>query len=118
MIMKIAVCSSDGQKVDLHFGKTDEFYIFEITGGAKVPLGKRAVPRLSPAEGYLVESGETHDFDQDQFDLVSNAIKDCKEVYTTRIGAVPEAKLLLKGIGVRVCNCPVDQIPGCDHNCQ
>ena len=116
--MKAAVCSSDGSHVDLHFGKTSVFYIFEIENGLKTMIGKRSIDKYSPSEMYLKEGNESHEFDRQKFDKVYEVISDCGKIYTTSIGDVPKHKLEEKGIAVQLCNCPVNMIPTCSGNCK
>lgn len=116
--MKVAICSSNGSHVDLHFGKTSNFYIYELSKKEKFFIDKRSVGKYSPVKKFLREEGESHPFDQKKFDAVYNVIGDCKKVYTVSIGEVPKKKLHEKGIEVQLCNCPVDLIPICGGNCK
>lgn len=56
MSVKIAVATSDGENVDLHFGKADSLLIFELEeqGGTKTFVQKEA--RSVPAETSLEAS--------------------------------------------------------------
>ncbi len=116
--MKAAICSSDGSHVDLHFGKTSVFYIFEIENGLKTMIGKRSIDKYSPSDIFLKEGNESHVFDRQKFDKVYEVISDCEKIYTTTIGEVPRKNLEEKGISVQLCNCPIDMIPTCKGNCK
>lgn len=116
--MRVAICSSDGSNVNLHFGKTNTFYIFDIEHNLISLMEKREVGKYSPTEKFLRESGESHTFEQEKFDLVYHTISDCRKVYTVSIGDVPRQKLSEKGITVQLCDCPIDSISTCNGNCK
>lgn len=116
--MKIAICTSNGSDVDLHFGKTDTFYIYQIDNGIKSLLDKREVEKYSPVKEFLKDTGDTHKYDSIKFEFIYNTIKDCKKIYTVSIGEVPRQKLDDKGIEVQICNCPIDLISTCNGNCK
>lgn len=44
MALKVAIASSDGKNVDLHFGKAKDFLIYELQGSSFSFLEKRKVP--------------------------------------------------------------------------
>ena len=44
MSVKIAIASSDGLKIDLHFGQAKEFFIYELQKGVFVQIEKRELP--------------------------------------------------------------------------
>lgn len=91
VVMKIAICSSDGRSVNEHFGRTETFYIYEFRGNKSKFLEKRKTSKYSPPE-------PGHKFDSGKFEAVFNVIKDCKIVYTLKIGVLPALKLKEKGI--------------------
>ena len=116
--MKAAICTTDGSKVDLHFGKTSIFYIYEIEKDAKTLLEKRIVEKYSPSKEHLIESNISHIFDPKKLEFICNTISDCKKVYTVSIGEIPKQKLATKGIEVQLCNCPIELIPTCSGKCK
>lgn len=116
--MKVAICSSDGIDVDLHFGKTSEFYIYNIHGGHKTFLEKRGLEKYSPTEEFLSGLSSDHEFDSNKFDAVYKALSDCKKIYTVSIGAVPSEKLKEQGMEIQLCSCPISSIPTCSGNCK
>ncbi len=110
--MKIAVCTSDGNKVDLHFGKTSTFYVYEIEKGEKNFIDKRDVG------AYCSSENKDHGFKIDKFEMTYQALKDCKKLYTASIGDTPKLKFEEKGIEVKLCSCDIDSIPTCSGNCK
>lgn len=112
--MKVAICTTDGAEVDLHFGKTETFYIYEVKGGGQTLVEKRNV------ESYCSCGDEpvAHDFDKPKFDKIFETIKDCDKLYTVRIGDAPLQKLQEQGMEVKLCSCAVDSIPTCSGNCK
>lgn len=85
---RIAVTSSDGKKIDEHFGKADKFLILEIeNNNFKIVEERKNVPICS-------ENGHT----QDKVNKTVNIISDCSAVFTSRIGMGPTLVLQDKGI--------------------
>jgi hypothetical protein len=115
--MKVAICSSNGVNVDLHFGKTSTFYIYEIAGGAKEFIETRDIDAYCVAEEFPT-SDPDHKFEQEKFDPVYKTISDCKKLYTVQVGDTPKLKLEEKGITVQLCSCPIDEIPTCNCKCK
>lgn len=116
--MRIAVCTSSGSDVDLHFGKTTTFYIYEVEKGRKTLLAKRKVEAYSPSAEFLKESEGSHAFDPSKFELAFAVISDCRKLYTLDIGDEPASKLKEKGIEVQLCDCPIEKIPTCSGKCK
>lgn len=112
--MKIAITSSDGVTVDQHFGKADCFYIYEAEHGKLNFVEKRDVVAYCKSS---VQSS-THNFDNDKFISVFEALKDCMKIYTKQIGDTPLQKLKEEGIEVQLCGCEIDSISGCSGNCK
>ena len=115
--MRIAVTTTDGEKVDQHFGKATSFNIYDMVDG------KLKMVDLRQVESYCeCENGEpvdpNHKFSNDRFSMVKEVIKDCKKLYTVQIGEKPKEQLKIIGIDVQLCNCKIDQIAGCKGNCK
>ncbi len=91
--MKIAITSSNGKTVDIHFGKADKFYVYEIIGSLPAYVGERDT--LNYCQGP-----EKHKFNQEKLDLIYELIKDCEILCTAKIGEKPASKLLEKGINI------------------
>jgi nitrogen fixation protein NifX len=83
--MRIAFTSSDGLKVDQHFGMTRDFRIWEVE-----PTGAREVGSVSALA--------TEDDEEDRIAARANAIAGCAIVYTVAIGGPPAAKLVARKI--------------------
>jgi predicted Fe-Mo cluster-binding NifX family protein len=60
--MKVAICSSDGTKVDLHFGKTNTFHIYNFEGGKKSAIALREIEKYSPIQMEVSEGTNQHPF--------------------------------------------------------
>jgi len=109
--MKAAICSSDGINVDMHFGKTNAFYIVEIDKKQVKHLEVREVKAFSNMQGFNFNSNPSHGFSNERFKQVLEQLKDCKLIFTVYIGEVPREKLREKDIKVTLCNCRIDSIP-------
>jgi predicted Fe-Mo cluster-binding NifX family protein len=92
--MRIAVTSSNGEKIDMHFGKAESIYVFELDNGKIKCLEKRSV------EKYCSDN-PLHAFRPEDFDKVYQAIADCEVLYTEKIGIVPAEKCRSLGIKVK-----------------
>ncbi|OHD11356.1 MAG: hypothetical protein A2Y41_02155 [Spirochaetes bacterium GWB1_36_13] len=95
--MKIALASSDGKRVDMHFGKADQFLIYELPCCCSESCGKKVLIETRAVEPFS-DNVKNHDFNQSRFDKVYEAIKDCEKVFVVQIGEMPKAKLEEKGI--------------------
>jgi predicted Fe-Mo cluster-binding NifX family protein len=93
---KIAVTSSDGEHIDLHFGMADSFRILQMDEAAgswefqdtrKIPVGSNAAPGCGGC-GHQDE----------RLQSVINALSDCRYVFTARIGKKPFTVLQRAGI--------------------
>ena len=114
--MKVAICTSNGKHVDLHFGKTSTFYIYEIDHQTPVFQEKRDVEAYCPQAD--IKPTDQHAFNVDTFQNVYQALEDCERLYTVAIGDKPKAELRNKGMRIYLCNCPVDNIPTCEGKCK
>lgn len=86
---RVAVASSFGQKVDLHFGHADRFLVFALSEGGAEFLEVREVAEV----GDEVEGVE--DLDQ-----VVELVSDCAAVVCSRAG--PHARERLSARGIRI----------------
>lgn len=113
--MKIAVTTSDGLKVNQHFGKADVFHVYDFEGGVLKLLEKREVDSYcrSKDEGPI-----EHEFEVDRFSMVYSTINDCSVLYTQQIGSKPEYELKKKGMHVQICNCKIASIISCGGKCK
>lgn len=101
--MKIAVASSDGQKVDCHFGKADKFFIYQIEDGMVLSEGPRHVVAYST-------SPSVHVFEESRLQPLLQMLEDCSAVYVTRIGETPRRKLEDAGLQVHLSESFVHQL--------
>ena len=107
---KIAVASTDGKHVNEHFGRSEQFKIYE-TSQEFTFIEDRKCAKLSTGD-------PGHAFDSSRFDPIADMLQDCKKVYVSDIGAVPEAELKKRGLEVVRCSCPIDQIQTCGGKCR
>jgi predicted Fe-Mo cluster-binding NifX family protein len=84
--MRIAVATSDGKNVDLHFGSADIFLIFEIEENNVNFLEIREKPRVLINEH------------SDRWTVSLKLLKDCDAIFCSRIGNEPKEALQNKGI--------------------
>ena len=89
-IYRIAAASSDGKVINQHFGRADNFLIFEISGSRYSLIERRDVTPLCD-NGEHTEEG-----------LLSaiGALKDCTAVVVSKIGAPAKRALEINGISV------------------
>lgn len=113
--MKIAITTTDGVHVNQHFGKADEFHVYELNGEQLTLIEKRNVDAYcaTAATGPV-----DHEFDGDRFSKVYSTINDCGVLYTRQIGETPEAKLRTRGMDVQQCSCSIESIISCGGNCK
>ncbi|MDR3063883.1 MAG: FeMo cofactor biosynthesis protein [Methanobrevibacter sp.] len=71
-IIKIAITSSDGVNLDLHFGQAKSLYIYDFNGETADFIEKRIVS---------IKDGEKH-----QWQNVLNKILDCDVVIAVQVG--------------------------------
>lgn len=101
MAFRVAVASSDGKFVNKHFGRSEQFLIFDINeaGGSYsfVELRQVAAPCTN----------QQHD--DDRLVAAVNSLADCKAVLVSRVG--PTALAMLAAQGVTALEAPafIDQ---------
>jgi nitrogen fixation protein NifX len=84
--MKVAFTSSDGVRVDEHFGATRDFWLWEIAPGGATPLG-----RISALAGDGAD-------EEDRTSARANAVAGCAIVCTVQIGGPAAAKLVARRV--------------------
>ena len=82
MAYKIAVASTDGKVVNEHFGRCRAYLVFRVDDEQKT-FQFESIRNIDPP----CKEGE---HEMQQFDLVLQALSDCRAVLTCRIGAVAE----------------------------
>jgi nitrogen fixation protein NifX len=95
--MKVAFATTDGIRVDEHFGRTAKFLIYEFTGEGYKKVEERIFS--GEARDAAVENtkgmGAEHDA---AVEAKVEKVSDCKIVYMTNIGGPSAARLGRKGI--------------------
>ena len=103
--MKIAVASTDGKLVDLHFGDADRFLIYKIEDGEgkfQEIREKTAMPLNNHQERWVAS-----------IDLIN----DCKAVLCNKIGNEPTIELRKLGIKPIQLDCKVkDAVSECSKH--
>lgn len=87
MSHRIAVASSDGKYVNMHFAQAEGFYIYDIEGSAYEFVGvrkKTAIPF----------------HDEKEFDRTLLVLGDCSAIFASRIGYGAAVYLTAKGIRI------------------
>lgn len=95
--MKIAVASTNGKMVDLHFADTDKFLVYEVDdqdGKFKEVRKKTKLPLENHGERWIAS-----------LDLIN----DCKAVLCSKIGKEPTIELRKMGIKPIELNCKVEE---------
>ncbi|MDR1277883.1 MAG: hypothetical protein LBK02_03955 [Treponema sp.] len=106
MPYNIAVTSSDGERVDLHFGHAGLFYILEVDEktGAFTVLDKKEAPRAltDTAEQNAGNcggcGGSRHENMMARINAIIETIASCAYLLTARIGPKPAELLRRAGI--------------------
>jgi predicted Fe-Mo cluster-binding NifX family protein len=93
--MKIAVASTDGKLVDLHFGDANQFFIFDISFDENTFEEIRKKTDI-PLEDHTERWRSSIDL-----------IEDCKAVLCSKIGKEPHIELRKMGIKAIKLDCEV-----------
>jgi nitrogen fixation protein NifX len=89
-MQKVAVASSDGITIDVHFGQARRFLLYEVEDdGTFIQFGEREIPDVPS-----IDEGEHHDTG-----ATARALIDVDAVLARRIG--PGGVAALKGRGVK-----------------
>jgi predicted Fe-Mo cluster-binding NifX family protein len=99
MDIRVAVASSDGRTVNLHFGRANRFRIYRITDAQCEFLEERV---STPAC-----SGQQHD--DNLLDRTAELISDCKAVVAAQIGGGAIDVLLFRRIRAFALTGPIDE---------
>ncbi|HEX2927912.1 MAG TPA: NifB/NifX family molybdenum-iron cluster-binding protein [Ruminiclostridium sp.] len=85
MAYRIAVASSDGINIDLHFAKASQFYIYDIRD-----------------DGFdffeLRKCDAVHSHSETEFDSTLETLRDCKAVVVSKVGTGALTYLSAKGL--------------------
>jgi len=85
-MLRIAVASRDGTTVNLHFGQTQEFLVYDVTAEGASLIARRDI------ESNALSAGE------DPRETVCRILADCKVLLVAKIGPMPAEKLGNAGI--------------------
>jgi nitrogen fixation protein NifX len=85
LTMKVAFASTDKVHIDEHFGKAEEFYIWEIGPDEAQFTG---VVQVKDEDGY----------EEDKIEARGAALADCALVYVGQIGGPAAARLVAKKV--------------------
>lgn len=83
--MKVAFASSDGLKIDLHFGTANGFHLWEIGVETACYVG-------------VIAADAVGDEGEDKIVARADALKDCAIVYSLQIGGPAAAKLVARHV--------------------
>jgi len=90
-LYKIAVTSKHGKLVDLHFGHTSDFLVYQVAGDDFRLLENRQVPKYCTGATGCDEA-------EDNKEAIASALSDCDAVLTMRIGHHAQERLLRHGV--------------------
>jgi predicted Fe-Mo cluster-binding NifX family protein len=90
----VAVASRDGKTVHLHFGRAEQFLIFDVAGERAHFLEKR---RVTPAcRGGVADEDDRHSVTG--MEALVESLADCQAVLVRRIGPAARERLESRGI--------------------
>jgi predicted Fe-Mo cluster-binding NifX family protein len=108
----IALTSSDGNQIDLHFGHADFFYVLRIDegSGAWKILEKKKLPASSVCSGgencNTGCAGNRHENMTARITAITELLTGCKYLLTAKIG--PKPGDLLRRAGITALESPPD----------
>ena len=83
--LRIAVASSEGIRIDQHFGQTEIFRVYDVSAAGVVAVDQRDVTRYAAG-------------DEDRRDTICRMLNDCSMLLVAKIGITPQEKLA--GVGI------------------
>lgn len=90
--LRFAVATRSGILVDQHFGKVDDFLIYEYHEGRVIYIEKRHIGQ------YCTGGADACDSQEDKMTRIINTLHDCEGVIALRIGVAPQKQLEERGI--------------------
>lgn len=100
---RAAIASNDGVNVNEHFGKAEEFYIYEIEYGVPFFLEKRKTRQYSQGNG-------NHSFSKSRFEDIYQSIMDCDFIVVNKIGERPKEELLARGMNAFISDKKINSL--------
>lgn len=100
--MLIAVTTSNGIEVDTHFGKAEQFRVFEVDR-----LGVPVLMHVVQAPSYCGGVAPGHHLNPEKLAAIAAALGDCRVVVTEMIGDAPREELDRLGVVVHTLKAPV-----------
>jgi predicted Fe-Mo cluster-binding NifX family protein len=112
MSYNIAVASSDGKQINLHFGHAGAFYVLQVEedSGAWKTIGKKEIPP-SPACSTQEScsngcGGSRHENMMVRIKTITDLLEGCRYLLTAKIG--PKPSDLLRHSGITALESPPD----------
>lgn len=90
MNYRIALASTDGVEVNMHFGHANEFQIYDIAGEKYVFIESR----------YARPCCQHQSHDTNRFDQVIKLLSDCDTIFVSQIGSGAADYLIQNGVRV------------------
>ena len=84
--LRVAVQSRNNLRVNIHFGQTEEFLVFDVTAEGAILIARRDI------------ESHTEAGDADARDTACRMLADCKMLLVAKIGINPQEKLARAGI--------------------
>lgn len=100
MEYRIAIASSDGQKVNQHFGQAENFLIYEIKKGEAEFIEDRIVNFIKP-QAYHSDA---------HIKYLTDLLSDCKVVFALKIGDSAAQYLIQNGLKTFPVNFSINHI--------
>lgn len=83
--LRIAVASSNGDRVDRHFGQTDDLWVFDVNANGRALVEVRNIDACAFGE-------------EDRRQTIYRLVADCKVLLIAKIGVTPQEKLASLGV--------------------
>lgn len=106
-LFRVAIASSDGSRVDQHFGWATRFEIYDVWGGGFFHVDSRL--RQNPSCGGDCASDANPLASADALEESALLLKDCSVLLTSRIGPGPSAYLEAKGLRIFQVSLPTEE---------
>lgn len=116
--MRVAVTSSDGNLINLHFGKAERFLIYEIGNEEPTYIGQvaaspycgwAAMLKHASAEGFeaiiedmraCAEEPPVHQMMPEKLAAIASALAGCRLIVTAMIGDAPREEMERRGFDI------------------